>query len=129
MEVKKAIVKYDVIVGKYDDFPQFTDEQKNQKSRVEKAALELFNSLTVNRDIGLKDINLEVLSNIIDLAADNLACNGFATYYPEYRPTYSAGEEGSKRTRTKVRCIQNYYNQYDFDYNEKGEVLNYDIKF
>lgn len=129
MEVKKAIVKYDVTVGKYDDFLQLTDEQQNQKARVQKAALELFNSLTVNRDIEMKDVNLEVLFNIIDLAADNLTCNGFATYYPEYRPTYSVDEETNKITRTKVRCIQNYYNQYDFDYNEKGEVINYDIKF
>lgn len=115
-----AIVRYDVKVGKYDDFPEYSLDQLNRKAEIERKAMDLFKTLSGRYDLKPSDIDRNQVLNIINLAADYLAFDkGYAVYYPEYRKC--ADEETGGYTKT--HCIQDYYNQFEFDYNEKGECI------
>lgn len=114
------IVKYDVTVGKHDDFPEYSLDQLKRRTEVQNATMELFKVLSGNYDLKPNDIDYNCALNIIDLAADHLAYDkGYAVYYPEYR-TCIDSDTGKY---TKTRYIQDYYNQYSFYYNEKGECI------
>lgn len=120
MEIKKAIVKYDVTVGKYDDFPRYTDKQLARQQQIENACLEVFRVLAEDPDLGFVDINMELIYDFVDIAADYLCDEkGLSVYFPETRNCIDS-ETGKA---TKYRCIQNYYNQWEYRYNEKGEVI------